>query len=307
MATTPAWPVLRTGNSGKNISTLQCLLTYRGYSLTIDGSFGSATQTAVINFQNSKGFTADGIAGANTLSALITTVQNGTSNYAARAAQYLLSKFETLTVDGIFGSIGAAVTKTFQQKMGISDDGIIGPTTWQYLFGYDVYPASGNGSLYCSNSYLTLSQMTVNAQYILNYLRGKGWTKNAVCGMLGNMQTESTINPGIWQGLNANNMSGGFGLVQWTPATNYINWAQSNNYTVADMDSELQRILYEVSAGLQYYATSAYNMTFTQFTQSAESAYYLACVFLHNYERPANASQDQTRGNQGTYWYTTLT
>jgi hypothetical protein len=307
MATTPAWPVLSTGNSGKNVSALQCLLVYRGYSLTIDGSFGSGTQTAVINFQSSKGLSADGVAGANTLSALVTTVQNGASNYAARAAQYLLSKFETITVDGIFGSNSATVTQTFQQKMGISDDGIIGSTTWQYLFGYAVYPSSGNGSLYISNSYLTLSQMTVNAQYILNYLRGKGWTKNAVCGMLGNMQTESTINPGIWQGLNANNTSGGYGLVQWTPATKYISWAQSNNYTVADMDSQLLRILYEVSAGIQYYATSAYNLTFTQFTKSTESAYYLAGAFLHNYERPANSSQDQTRGNQGTYWFNTLT
>lgn len=306
MAATPAWPVLQTGSSGKNVSALQSLLTYQGYSLTIDGSFGSGTQTAVSNFQSSRGLTADGVAGANTLSALIVTVQNGSNNYAARAAQYLLSKFESITVDGIFGTGSTTAARTFQQKMGITADGIVGPTTWLFLFGYSSYPSTGGGSIYCSNSYLTQSQMTVNAQYILDYLRGKGWTKNAVCGMLGNMQTESTINPGIWQGLHENNLSGGFGLVQWTPATNYINWAQSNNLPVADMDSELKRILYEVSAGLQFYATSAYNMTFTQFTHSTESAYYLACVFLHNYERPANASQDQTRGNQATNWYNTL-
>jgi len=306
MAATPAWPVLQTGSSGKNVSALQCLLTFKGYSLTIDGSFGSGTKTAVTNFQKSKGLAADGIAGAGTLSALIVTVQNGTSNYAARAAQYLLSKFETITVDGAFGANSVIAANNFQKKMGISADGIIGPTTWQFLFGYNTYPSSGNGTIYCSNSYLTQSQMAVNAQYILNYLRGKGWTKNAICGMLGNMQTESTINPGIWQSLKENNMSGGFGLVQWTPATNYINWAQSNKLPVADMDSELKRILYEVSAGLQFYATSKYNMSFTQFTCSTESAYYLACVFLHNYERPANASQDQTRGNQATYWYNTL-
>ncbi len=306
MATTPAWPVLKTGSSGKNVSALQCLLTFQGYSLTIDGIFGSGTQTAVINFQTSKGLTADGIAGANTLSSLIVTVQNGVSSYAARAAQYLLSKFETITVDGIFGTNSTTVAKNFQQKMGISADGIIGPTTWQYLFGYSAYPTSGIEATYCSNSYLTKSQMAVNAQYILNYLRDRGWTKNAVCGMLGNMQTESTINPGIWQSLIENNMSGGFGLVQWTPATKYIDWAESNNLSVANMDSELQRILYEVSAGLQFYATSTYNMSFTQFTASTESAYYLACVFLHNYERPANASQDQTRGDQATYWYNAL-
>lgn len=151
-----------------------------------------------------------------------------------------------------------------------------------------------------------MNQMTVNAQYILNYLRNRGWTKNAVCGMLGNMQTESTINPGIWQSLKENNMSGGFGLVQWTPATKYIDWANSNKLTVANMDSQLQRIIYEVANGIQYYATSSYNLSFSQFTKSTESAYYLACAFLHNYERPANASQDATRGNQATNWYNTL-
>lgn len=46
--------------------------------------------------------------------------------------------------------------------------------------------------------------------------------------MLGNMETESTINPGIWQSLNSGNASGGFGLTQWTPATKYINWANNN-------------------------------------------------------------------------------
>lgn len=148
--------------------------------------------------------------------------------------------------------------------------------------------------------------MKVNAQYILNYLRSRGWTKNAVCGMLGNMETESTINPGIWQSLNSGNTSGGFGLVQWTPATKYINWANNNGLTVANMDSELQRIIYEVEHGEQFYATSTYNMTFKQFTQSTQSAYYLACVFLHNYERPANSNQDETRGNQATYWYNNL-
>jgi hypothetical protein len=270
MATTPAWPVLQTGSSGKNVNALQGLLTFQGYSLTIDGSFGSGTQTAVISFQRSRGLTADGVAGANTLSALIVTVQNGSGNYAARAAQYLLSKFESITVDGIFGADSITAARTFQQKMGITADGIIGPTTWQFLFGYNSYPSTGGGSTYCSNSYLTQSQMTVNAQYILDYLRSKGWTKNAVCGMLGNMQTESTINPGIWQGLHENNLSEGFGLVQWTPATNYITWAQSGNLPVADMDSELKRILYEVSAGLQFYSTSAYNMTFTQLRKTGK-------------------------------------
>ena len=45
-------------------------------------------------------------------------------------------------------------------------------------------------------------QMETNAEYIYNYLKKKGFTKNAICGILGNMNSESTINPAVWQSLN---------------------------------------------------------------------------------------------------------
>lgn len=46
------------------------------------------------------------------------------------------------------------------------------------------------------------NQMETNAEYIYNYLKKKGFTKNAICGILGNMNSESTINPAVWQSLN---------------------------------------------------------------------------------------------------------
>lgn len=211
------------------------------------------------------------------------------------------------TPDGKFGNNTDTAVRAFQLAKGLTVDGKAGKNTLKAL---DAAAAGGEGStgtLYCSNSYLTSAQMKVNAQYILDYLRDRGWTKNAVCGMLGNMQTESTINPGIWQSLKENNLSGGFGLVQWTPASKYIDWANARGLEVANMDSQLQRILYELENGEQYYATSAYNLSFSAFSQSTESAYYLGCAFLHNYERPKNSSQDATRGGQATYWYENLT
>lgn len=51
------------------------------------------------------------------------------------------------------------------------------------------------GNTYDSSQALTRSQMEVNATYIWAYLRSQGWTMNAVAGMLGNMQSESSINP----------------------------------------------------------------------------------------------------------------
>lgn len=51
------------------------------------------------------------------------------------------------------------------------------------------------GNTYDSSQSLTLEQEKINATYIWNYLREQGWTLNAVAGMLGNMQSESSINP----------------------------------------------------------------------------------------------------------------
>ena len=85
-------------------------------------------------------------------------------------------------------------------------------------------------ALIISNAYLSQSQMTDNAQYIADYLINKGWTRNAIAGILGNMQRESTLNPGLWESLIYGNMSGGYGLVQWTPATGYTSWADARGY-----------------------------------------------------------------------------
>lgn len=55
------------------------------------------------------------------------------------------------------------------------------------------------GNTYDSSNALTMEQMKINANYIYSYLSNKGWTKNAIAGILGNMQSESSINPGRWQ------------------------------------------------------------------------------------------------------------
>ena len=161
-------------------------------------------------------------------------------------------------------------------------------------------------AVYSSNSYLSLSQMKVNAQYILDYLLAKGWTKNAICGMLGNMQRESTINPGIWQNLDSGNTSLGLGICQWTPATKLINWANSNGLNYLEMDTQLKRILWELENNEQYISTTSYPETFREFTKSTKDVEYLASCFLHNYER-AGVSAESERRENAVYWFNNLT
>ena len=166
-----------------------------------------------------------------------------------------------------------------------------------------------------SSHTLNQSQMEVNATYIKNYLTAQGWSINAIAGILGNMQNESAINPGRWQSNNVGNMSGGYGLTQWTPATKYIDWSGIvGDYST--MDNNLARIIYELNNGVQYYATPSYPISFSAFSTSNQSPYYLACAFAWNYERSwvvlygTEAQKEalrQRRGGSANEWYEYLT
>lgn len=171
-----------------------------------------------------------------------------------------------------------------------------------YKFEGFIYNPSANIEPIVSNSYLSLSEMQNNAIYIYYYLISKGWTLEAIAGMLGNMQSESTINSGIWENLDEGNTSGGFGLVQWTPATKLIEWCNSKDYEYDSMDAQLERIVYEVANGLQWISTAEYIMSFEDFTKSTKSAGTLAAIFQACYERPA-ILEPLERSEQGNYWY----
>ena len=170
------------------------------------------------------------------------------------------------------------------------------------------------GSYYHESHLLTRTQMNVNAQYIYTVLTGMGWSAQAVAGLLGNMEWESGINPGRWQSDNVGAMNAGYSLVQWTPASAYIEWC--GDADPSEMDVALSRILYELDNGLQYYSTPGYPLSFRSFSKSTESPYYLACAFAWNYERSwtvlygseeEKEALRQKRGNSANAWYTYLT
>lgn len=152
------------------------------------------------------------------------------------------------------------------------------------------------------NKYLSMEEMQNNAQMLSAYFLSHGWTLNAISGMLGNMQSESTINPQIWEGLIEGNLEGGYGLVQWTPATKYINWAGSD-YMLGDRQCD--RIIYEIENNLQWISTTQFPMSFQEFSTSTDTSYNLGLAFLANYERPLDPNQP-IRGEQAEYWYNYL-
>ena len=143
----PPWPVLREGLNPlwppATVESLQYLLDAHGAALTADGSFGPATETALVSFQRSQGIHATGVARARTWRALIVTSQLGSSGPAVRAIQEQLRArgsgiSNDLTVDGIFGPRTMTAVRTFQVWMasripGFPVDGIVGPLTWRAL------------------------------------------------------------------------------------------------------------------------------------------------------------------------------
>ena len=62
--------VLKRGSSGNSVKELQNLLNQNGATLDVDGNFGPATQSAVVNYQRSNGLTVDGMVGNETMGAL---------------------------------------------------------------------------------------------------------------------------------------------------------------------------------------------------------------------------------------------
>ena len=117
----------------------------------------------------------------------------------------------------------------------------------KFIAGTDAYQGTSGGgevtptgdvyaTVCTTSSTVSSSQRLANVQYIYEYLRANGFTKQAACGVLGNMESESQFNPGIWQ--STNNLSNGYGLVQWTPATVFLNYAKDQGiFSAATADA----------------------------------------------------------------------
>ena len=170
-------------------------------------------------------------------------------------------------------------------------------------------------------------QMETNAEYIYNYLKKKGFTKNAICGILGNMNSESTINPAVWQSLN--DMYLGYGLVQWDDGKLFIDWAKNEGVISAAtaeavnslaysnpkklMDAELDYLIVSMNTvgnwfkpdnNQSKYGTSE-TLTASQFKVSNKSADILARIFCGHYERPGVPKISERVAN-AKKWYNSL-
>lgn len=185
----------------------------------------------------------------------------------------------------------------FVDQVSISDYDT-SPTTWDacYRLG-DAIPYQW----ITGNRYLSMDEMQNNALVQYADMLSKGWSLSAIAGLLGNEQTESTINPGIWQNLDEGNYSLGYGLVQNTPATGITDWLTANGYALDDGYAQDIFIDLGLPSG-QWIPTSQWPQTLEEYKVSALSPEDCASIWLHNYER-AGVGVEPTRRAQARYWY----
>ncbi|MCI6786857.1 MAG: peptidoglycan-binding protein, partial [Oscillospiraceae bacterium] len=159
------WPgtVLRRGATGSRVEQVQFWLSDLAQfdsslvSVTVDGSYGAATERAVRAFQQKQGLTADGAVGQATWNALYsawvdaqsdlggtawpgTALRRGATGMEVRLVQFWLrlaadnySALRTVTVDGSYGAATVSAVEAFQSLFGLTADGVVGRSTWNKL------------------------------------------------------------------------------------------------------------------------------------------------------------------------------
>lgn len=138
---------------------------------------------------------------------------------------------------------------------------------------------------------------TGNADEIISYFNSLGFTNEAIAGLLGNMEHESYLNPGQQEiGYNGST-SHGYGLIQWTPATNLINVIGNEWYRG---DLQIQFINEEGSTSA-WIPTERFPYSWSEFSQLTD---YKEATMAYAIERErAGVSAFEARIKYADFWY----
>lgn len=196
------------------------------------------------------------------------------------------------------------------------------------------------GSMGTTNTSGITDKQIHNATKIYQYFISRGWTVNAISAMVGNMQLESWLSPGLIQGTNryrlpnsASSLSdvpnsvminfydgyygltnGGFaiGLAQWDgdtptppPGQKLVSFAERYNLNWYDGDTQVFRIHRERETNIQWQAQNLGGTywTWEVFIASTAEPEELAYVWRVCYE-VADGRTDPTRQANARYWFT---
>ncbi len=151
---------LSRGCTGDDVRTAQRLLKNLGYSISVDGVFGTQMRSVVIQFQRNNGLKADGIIGFRTYNKLTSSSAKGPgySPVARTTLSYGMSGQDVVELQTRLKSLnyyfdlvsGNYLTNTraaviwFQRNNGLSADGIAGPATLSRVYSSSAIPAGGS-------------------------------------------------------------------------------------------------------------------------------------------------------------------
>lgn len=138
--------LIKPRSQGKAVQMLQELLQEQGYDISVSGYFNIETTEAVRDFQEKNGLEVDSVVYTETWTNLINkppiqTIDQprlslGDQNEAVERLQELLNKEGyQLAVDGDFGPVTEDAVKDFQERKGLSADGMVFTKTWEILIG----------------------------------------------------------------------------------------------------------------------------------------------------------------------------
>jgi peptidoglycan hydrolase-like protein with peptidoglycan-binding domain len=136
-------PTIREGATGDVVKRLErALRRTPDLDLQVDGVFGPVLETAVKEFQQDVGLTADGIVGPKTWVALpdggpMPTLREGSTGAVVTSLQRILTNgaqgewgVTPGAQDGVFGPGTKASVEAFQRYSGVAVDGVVGDQTW---------------------------------------------------------------------------------------------------------------------------------------------------------------------------------
>lgn len=162
--------VLRFGDTGPNVRTVQYFLAFLGFFLpelppiSINGTFDEATRDAVFTFQNQYGLEVDGIVGRVTWNKLLEVYNQTINNLPADYQQFARNIYPgrilvlgdtgedvttmqtllqniaqndpaipTLTVTGTYDDSTVRAVQALQRQLGMDETGAIGPILWREI------------------------------------------------------------------------------------------------------------------------------------------------------------------------------
>lgn len=122
-----------------------------------------------------------------------------------------------------------------------------------------------------------------NAEEVYSFLSGRGYTHEAIIGVLANMEHESFMNVGQQELFQHGNTSYGYGLVQWTPARDKI-LAYANRLGANWYDGNVQMDYFMINAPASWIKSGQFHYSYNEFTQMTD-IYLATRTFFWNFER----------------------